>query len=298
MLAYAMRIDLSDQSIDAVVEVISGGASNSYEPVVGLYRTGPKIQQWMGRFGLTIDLNSFSRVSATRTALIEAIATSESSLIKSIIERAADPRDFVHDPERHAAVIDYLNRALIFDGLRLVRTGHRVELVSEEPAHGVVTAAGEIAAVVSFDTVQRDLERGLRSAGEDPEDAVTAACSMVESVCRSILVELDLDLPKQKDIQGLYIAVREPLGLAPGKEGVPDLIASDVRAILGGLNTVVFNIGALRTHAGDAHGRERRFRRIDERIAQLALHSASSVAVFLIQTWRQKFPERVLHRHD
>ena len=32
-------------------------------------------------------------------------------------------------------------------------------------------------------------------------------------------------------------------------------------------------IGALRTHAGDAHGRERGFRRIDVRIARLATFS-------------------------
>ncbi len=47
----------------------------------------------------------------------------------------------------------------------------------------------------------------------DPEDANTAACSILESVCPSILMELSLPLPAQKDIQGLYKAVRDPLGL-------------------------------------------------------------------------------------
>jgi hypothetical protein len=40
-----------------------------------------------------------------------------------------------------------------------------------------------------------------------------------------------------------------------------------VRAILGGLNSVVSGVGSLRTHAGDAHGRERGYRRSPSRIA-------------------------------
>jgi len=34
------------------------------------------------------------------------------------------------------------------------------------------------------------------------------------------------------------------------------------------------------------------------RIARLAIHAASTVALFLIETWQRKFPARVLHRHD
>jgi hypothetical protein len=52
----------------------------------------------------------------------------------------------------------------------------------------------------------------LASAENDPEDAVTSACSVVESVCRSVLIELGLPLPQKKDIQGLYQAVRERSG--------------------------------------------------------------------------------------
>ncbi|MFW8587398.1 abortive infection family protein [Rhizobium beringeri] len=61
-----------------------------------------------------------------------------------------------------------------------------------------------------------------------------------------------------------------------------------MRQVLGGLTSVAKGIGALRTHGGDAHGREKGFRRIDSRIARLALNSASSIALFLIETWESK----------
>ena len=44
-------------------------------------------------------------------------------------------------------------------------------------------------------------------------------------------------------------------------------------------------IGALRTHGGDAHGREKGFKRLDARIARLSINAAGSLALFLIETW-------------
>ncbi len=48
----------------------------------------------------------------------------------------------------------------------------------------------------------RDLDRALASSQTDPEDAVTAACSTVESVCRSILIELGQPLPREEGRAG------------------------------------------------------------------------------------------------
>lgn len=155
----------------------------------------------------------------------------------------------------------------------------------------------EVSATFDLDTVRLDLDRALKSAADDPEDAMTSACSMVESVCRSILIELGLALPAQKDLKSLYKAVREPLGLSPNKSDTHPEIADDVRKILSGLSTVVEGIAALRTHGGDAHGRERGRPRVDYRIAALAIHSASSLALFLIETWQRKYPKKSLPRH-
>jgi hypothetical protein len=148
----------------------------------------------------------------------------------------------------------------------------------------------------NFDTVQRDIERALQSADDDPEDAVTAACSLIESVCRSILIELSLPLPDKKDVEGLIRAVQEPLALSPARSDLPPEIAGDIKQILGGLTSVAKGVGALRTHAGDAHGRERGFARIDARVARLAIHSASTLALFLIETWEKKFMRRLPDR--
>jgi hypothetical protein len=163
------------------------------------------------------------------------------------------------------------------------------------PVTGELSA---MAAGIDFDTASRDLDRARRAAADDPEIAVTAACAVVESVCRSILVELEIDFPPKQDISSLYRAVRDPLGLDPMKEGVAPEIVNDVKAVLSGLVTSVQSIGSLRTHVGGAHGKEKGFRRIDARIAKLAIHSASAIALFIIETWQIRHPGRKLPVRD
>ena len=67
-----------------------------------------------------------------------------------------------------------------------------------------------------------------------------------------------------------------------------------MRQILSGPATVVRGVGALRTHGGDAHGREKGYARIDAQIARLSIHAASTAALFLIETWQRKYPARPL----
>jgi hypothetical protein len=293
-----MHIHLAPQSIEALAVVISGGGGNDQTPPIGIYRSASKLESFMRGCNVAMSVGTGSRLPALIDALERANRGGDQSILKNIIERAADPRDFLNDPDRLQAVIDYLNARLAYDGLQLQRSGHQVRLGMPGRSASVIDALVSAVVVIDFDTVNRDLERALASAEADPEDAVTSACSVVESVCRSVLVELGVPLPAKKDVQGLYQAVREPLGLTPDKQGVADDIANDVRTILGGLNSVVNGVGSLRTHGGDAHGRERGYRRIDPRIARLAIHSASTVSLFLVETWQNKFPARQLKSHQ
>lgn len=113
-----MPFPLSPQSIDAVAEIISGGAGNSTMPPIGIYRSGPRIEKFMRSCNVDFQLTG-SRVPCLVECLIALNRTDEYEPLGRVIEAAADPRDFVADPERLATVIDYLNGALAFDGFAL-----------------------------------------------------------------------------------------------------------------------------------------------------------------------------------
>ena len=272
-----MSFPLSPQSIDVIAEIISGGSAYASSPPIGIYRSGPQIEKFMRACNVEFKVVG-SRVPSLVECLIRINNGPEvSQVFTRIIEASADPRDYVDEPDRQIAVVDHLNRVLRFDGFEIQQQGARIRLVEAGKGIPVLAELAGLSDVIDFDTVKRDLDRALSSVEMDPEDAVTAACSTVESVCRSILIELGQPLPKKKDIQGLYNAVRQPLGLSPGTSDIDPLIARDVQEVLSGLLGVIGGIGALRTHGGDAHGREKGYARIDARIARLSIHAASTV---------------------
>jgi hypothetical protein len=272
--------------IGALAEVITGGSGNDLTPPIGIYRSGPKIQQFFLDCGINMGIGTSSRVPATTEALRS--AAHDPRAIERIILRVADPRDYLNEPEKGQAVLERLNAALEADGFAVTIVGGKPQLVTKQASGAIVAAFAQKTAILDFDTVQRDIGRALASVADDPEDAATAASSLIESVCRSILVELNLPLPPKKDIDGLVRAVQEPLGLSPGRMDLPIEIEGDIRQVLSGLTSVAKGVGALRTHAGDAHGREKGYRRIDARIARLSINAAATLAMFFIETWERR----------
>lgn len=288
----------SPQTIEALAEVVSGGSVNDLTPPAGRYRSGPQLERFMRTCNVDFRVGPQSRLPALADCLIAINNGPDAArVLTRIIENAADPRNFITEPEKFTVVVDYLNRFLAPDGFELRHQGQKVVLAPVGKSAAVIDHLATKVEVINFDTVARDIKRALESCDRDPEDAVTAACSVVESVCRSVLIELGLELPAKQDITGLNKAVRDPLGLSPQRSDLPGQVADDVRKVLSGLATMIEGIGALRTHAGDAHGRERGFARIDARIARLAIHSASTAALFIIETWQKKFPTKPLVRY-
>jgi len=282
-------------TLKALTDVVTGGAGNSNVPPIGIYRTAGQIEQLMMECNLDFRVGGMGSRVTRLLDFLRGLRDEDphaSTKITRAIERVAEPDDYINDPEKQQAVIDHLNRFLVQDGFEVTLLGGKPKLMTLGRSGAVVSAVSAKAVLIDFDTVQRDIERAMKSADDDPEDAVTAACSIVESVCRSILAELKLPLPAKKDIEGVLKSVQDPLGLSPARSDLPAEIAADIRQVLGGLTSVAKGVGSLRTHAGDAHGRERGFKRVDGRIARLAIHSASTITLFLIETWqmRQKRP--------
>lgn len=115
-----------------------------------------------------------------------------------------------------------------------------------------------------------------------PEGAITAARTLLETVCKLILDDVGLaysddDLPK------LYGKVARALNLAPS-----DHTEDAFKQILGGCWSVVNGLGTLRNRISDAHGQGARPVRPAPRHADLAVNLAGAMAAFLVETWRAR----------
>jgi hypothetical protein len=269
----------------ALIEVITGGAGNQDTQPIGIYRSGNTLQMFFGSVGLELQIGMQGRVPATRSLLNE-VNDSDDALerLRPVFELVADPREYTRAPERHGAVLEVLNTNLRSDGYELRRVDERFRLVALGANAPVAAALVEAARLLNLESVSRDFERALTQADIDPEDAITSACSTVESVCKCLLDEMHHPYPAVQDISGLVREVQRHLDLSPGQPN----IQQDLRQMLSGLISVAGGIGALRTHTGDAHGRGIGAVQPTPRIARLAIHTASTLALFLIETWQQR----------
>lgn len=136
----------------------------------------------------------------------------------------------------------------------------------------------------SFDPegVHRAWGKALDRRHEDPDGAITAARTLLETTCKRILDEAgepygDDDLPK------LYGRTAKILNLSPSQH-----TEEAFKAILGGCHAVVQNLGTLRNRIGDAHGQGRNPVRPAPRHAALAVNLAGSMATFLVETWQAR----------
>lgn len=129
----------------------------------------------------------------------------------------------------------------------------------------------------------KDWIRARQTVQLDASDSVTRTSSYIESVCRKILTERAIPLPKTNNISNLINLCEKTLSL---KDDV--YAENDVRSIIGGLKGVVGGIGSLRTHFGTAHGKSPNDFEIDTHYARLANDSAAAVSVFLLYRHKSK----------
>lgn len=295
MPATASQTRFSTQVITALAEVVTGGSAGDSSPSIGHYRSGPKLERFFGGLNVELRIGNASRVPTVFGALEhENKQTDGKSTIIRIVEACVDPREYLDDEPKLLAVVEYMNKRLRFDGYELRKVGPVFKIVALAANAVAAAALKERAKALDLDSVHHDFERALTEADSDPADAITAACSTVESVCKCILDEIGKPYPTNKDIKGLVGEVARHLNLSPGRDDLPKEWEQDIRTILSGLFNVISGIGSLRTHAGDAHGKGKNPVPADARIARLAIHAASTVSLFYIETWQRSVAKNAM----
>jgi hypothetical protein len=114
-----------------------------------------------------------------------------------------------------------------------------------------------------------------------PSAAITAARSLLETTCKTILAEHHQEDRNGGDLSGLYKHVREVLGIDP-KRGA----SQNVHQITSGLAQVIDGLAGLSNKAGDRHGLVAGEKIDDISFASLAVHAAGTVSLFLARVHR------------
>lgn len=155
-------------------------------------------------------------------------------------------------------------------------------LESQDHAPGV-TPISDVLEAFDPEHVHAIWQKALSRRTSDPEGAITAARTLLESVCKHILDDAGVAYPDDTDLPKLWGQAAETLNLAPAQHQ-----ETIFKAILGNCQSVVNNLAAIRNRAGDAHGQGRRQVKPKVRHAELAVNLAGTMASFLVATWKER----------
>jgi len=111
-----------------------------------------------------------------------------------------------------------------------------------------------------------------------PASAITAARTLIESTCKTILRERGETPDASGELGKLYKQVRTKLGLDPRQGASPS-----VHRMVSGLTQIVDGLAGLSNAAGDRHGLEGGAKITELSLAGLAVHAAGTASLFLIR---------------
>jgi hypothetical protein len=114
----------------------------------------------------------------------------------------------------------------------------------------------------------------------DTEGAITSARTLIETVCKYICDERNVTYDEKIELPALYKLAAKELNLSP-EQNTEQIF----KQILGGCQTVVEGLGALRNKYGDSHGKSITRSKPDKRHSDLAINLAGTMAMFLMETY-------------
>lgn len=163
----------------------------------------------------------------------------------------------------------------------------RIVTIGQVPS---LTHLESIAVTADFPYLLRQLERIEASIDADPWLAIGTAKELVETVCKTILLELGRPVDSSWELMELCKEVRKQLRLTPDDIANTNRAAETVKRLLNNLATIAQGLAELRNPYGTGHGHEGRAKGLKPRHARLAAGAASTLALFLLETFRD--PDR------
>lgn len=152
----------------------------------------------------------------------------------------------------------------------------RLEAGGDDPADVEITRA---LSHFDEDGVRAAWTKALERKRDDPQGAITAARTLLETVCKRILEDAGQSYEDGAELPKLYGLAAATLKLAPDEH-----TEKAFKSILGSCQNVVNTLGTIRNRLGDAHGQGRMKARPLPRHAALAVNLAGSTALFLVET--------------
>lgn len=151
--------------------------------------------------------------------------------------------------------------------------------------------AEKITAILTQEYVNKQIRLMNNSIESNPHLALGISKELIETCCKHILNQKEIEINKDWDIARLIKEANKQIDLMPFEIENIDLAKSSISKILGGFSNIVHGITELRNSYGTGHGHSPEFKTLDGIYIKLAVSASSELAIFylsLIEIQKEK----------
>jgi hypothetical protein len=231
-------------------------------------------------------------IPGLRAAIVEALYQVSANILADVCEgfglAAGTREEAFSSKQRYVSKrLVTLSREALLDLARQVLEEYPTENLKRIVRSATQTLPADtiVSATLAFDeeSVHALWQKALSRRDSDPAGAITIARTLLEEVCKHVIANAGQSYNEKDELPKLYRTAAECLNLAP------DQHTEDIfRRILGGCQTIVEGLGAIRNRLSDAHGQGPKPARPTGRHATLAVNLAGAMAMFLDATWAER----------
>lgn len=197
------------------------------------------------------------------------------------------------DQEEVSALLSLYNKHLAFDGWEIVQYGEmsgRPLFAAQRIHHGlpnIVEGARSVTQSLNSAYIGNQITRMQVALTTDPELAIGTAKEFLETICKTILFEIQPRIDSSVDLPVLVRTTLKQLKLSP--DDIPDTakVSDTIRRLLQNLGTITGALAEIRNAYGSGHGKEASAKGLQARHARLAVGSATTLGVFMFETFEE-----------
>lgn len=140
----------------------------------------------------------------------------------------------------------------------------------------------------SSEYMSRQIELMVSMQLTNPTNAIGLSKELIESCCKTILDELNIEWGKNDDVPQLANKTLNALNLLPVNVQETDQGAEAIRAVLGDLRAITTKLAEIRNPFGSGHGKSASFQGLETRHAKLAVGSSITFVDFIWSTYENQ----------
>jgi hypothetical protein len=197
------------------------------------------------------------------------------------------PRKILKDLPKYKTEIDKIEAAI--KELNQADSGFYIENIYWVALRGkteISPSDAEIQKILSnvdVPHIKSAWEKAIDRRVKDPDGALTAARTLIETVCKHILTNLNIEFSENDDINNLYSLTSKALEISASQD-----IDKESKKIFGNINAIVSGVAFYRNKLGDAHGQYEKNELLINELGELSVNLAGSICTFLIKAFEKK----------